>query len=179
MEWAESSEEIVLQQLNRLQNNNRVMLGNIRTGEVKTIHTERDDAWIEINDDLHWLEDGKKFSWLSDRDGWNHVYIYDRDGGNNRLLTPGDFDVVQIERIDDREEWLYYTACPDNPTQRYLYRIRLDGKKKADYLEQSILGKAFKGELVPQDPNDEPARVLLKRIKTERAKTKKPKRGKK
>ncbi len=127
MDWATGSEEIVLQQLNRLQNTCRVMLANARTGEVKTILTERDDAWVDVHDELNWLCDGKRFTWLSERDGWRHVYLVSRSGKKVRLVTPGDYDVIELLHVDEDKGWLYFLASPDNPTQRYLYRIHLDG----------------------------------------------------
>ena len=74
MDWAESSTEIVLQRLNRLQNTLDVMLGDAATGRVRTILTERDEAWVDVGDDFRWLAKGKRFAWLSERDGWRHVY---------------------------------------------------------------------------------------------------------
>jgi len=80
MEWAASSEQVVIQQLNRLQNTNNVMLGNAADGSVNTILTEKDEAWIRVNDDLKWLNKGKQFTWVSERDGWRHVYLISRNG---------------------------------------------------------------------------------------------------
>ncbi len=128
MEWAPNSDEIVFQYLNRLQNTNRVMLGNIRTGDVRTVLTEKDSAWVDVVDDMHWLDNGKEFTWVSERDGWRHVYVVSRPGDKIRLVTPGKFDVISVQKIDEKGGWLYYIASPDNPTQRYLYRVRLDGK---------------------------------------------------
>ena len=128
MEWAENNRELVVQQLNRLQNENRVMLGDVRTGQVRPILTERDKAWVEIGRKIRWLDDGAGFVWLSERDGWRHVYHMSRSGENIRLITPGPFDVVRVDAIDEEGGWLYYTASPDAPTERYLYRVRLDGR---------------------------------------------------
>jgi len=127
MEWAESSKEIVLQHLNRLQNTNEVMLGNIRKGKLRTILTERDEAWVDVDDHLKWLDDGKHLTWLSERDGWRHLYLVSRSGRKITLLTPGEFDVIDIVSVDEKDRWVYYIASPDNPTQRYLYRTPLDG----------------------------------------------------
>lgn len=127
MDWAAGSKQIVLQQFNRLQNTCRVMLANARTGEVKTILTERDDAWVDVHDELKWLSDGKRFAWLSQRDGWRHVYLVSRSGKQLRLVTPGDYDVIELLHVDEDKGRLYFLASPDNPTQRYLYRIHLDG----------------------------------------------------
>ena len=77
---------------------------------------------------MHWFNDGKNFTWVSERDGWRHVYDVSRDGKNVKLITPVNFDVIEIETIDFDNGWIYYIASPDNPTQRYLYRVSLDGK---------------------------------------------------
>jgi dipeptidyl-peptidase-4 len=134
MDWAESSTEVVLQRLNRLQNTDEVMLGDVRTGQVRTVLTERDSTWLDVVDDLVWLRGGKEFTWVSERDGWKHVYAVSRDGKSVRLVTPGPFDVLEVKGVDDKGGWLYYMASPDNPTQKYLFRTRLDGKGKPQRL---------------------------------------------
>jgi dipeptidyl-peptidase-4 len=127
MDWAAGSTEIILQRLNRLQNTDQVMLADAATGRVRTVLTERDSTWVDVVDDLVWLRGGKEFTWVSERDGWRHVYAVSRDGHSVRLVTKGPFDVLEVNGIDDTGGWLYYVASPDNPTQKYLYRTRLDG----------------------------------------------------
>ena len=127
LDWADNSEEIVFQRLNRLQNINWLMLGNVHNGEMKTVFTDQDETWVEVVDDLQWMEDGRRFTWVSERDGWNHVYLISRSGDDVKCLTPGDYDVVSIQKIDEKGGWLYFIASPDNPTQRFLYRVPLDG----------------------------------------------------
>jgi dipeptidyl-peptidase-4 len=134
MEWAANSDEVVIQRLNRLQNEDQVILGNARTGQARTVFTERDSTWVDVVDDFVWLEGGKSFTWVSERDGWKHVYVVSRDGRTSRLVTKGDFDVLQVKGIDPKGGWLYYVASPDNPVQRYLFRVRLDGKGKPERL---------------------------------------------
>jgi dipeptidyl-peptidase-4 len=128
MDWAASSGEVILQRLNRLQNTNQVLIGDARTGKVRTVLTERDSTWTDVVDDVVWLEDGKSFTWVSDRSGWKHVYVVSRDGKTIRPVTKGSFDVIDVMGIDGKGGWLYYIASPDNPTQRYLFRSRLNGK---------------------------------------------------
>lgn len=134
MEWAANSDEVVIQRLNRLQNTNEVMLGEATSGEVRTILVERDPAWVDLVDDLVWLDGGKRFTWLSERSGWAHVYLGSREGGKLQPVTRGAFDVTKVIGIDERGGWLYYLASPDNPAQRYLFRIRLDGKGRPQRL---------------------------------------------
>jgi dipeptidyl-peptidase 4 len=134
MDWAANSEEVLLQRLNRRQNTDEVMLGDVRSGQVRTVLTEHDSTWVNVVNDVVWLEGGKAFTWVSERDGWKHVYVVSRDGKSVRLVTKGAFDVMDIQGIDTKGGWLYYIASPDNPTQRYLFRSRLDGKGKAERL---------------------------------------------
>ena len=115
MEWAASSNEVMLQRLNRLQNTNEVMLGDARTGKVRTVLTERDSTWVDLVDNVTWLNGGKSFTWVSERDGWNHVYLVSRDGKSIRLVTRGSFDVVKVLGTDERGGWVYYVASPDQP----------------------------------------------------------------
>ena len=131
MDWAANSNEIVLQHLNRLQNTNDVMLADVRTGAARTILTERDSAWVDVGDEMRWLNGGSAFTWSSERDGWRHLYQVPRSGGPARLVTPGAFDAA-IVSIDTTSGWVYYSASPDNPTQSYLYRSPLRGTSRAE-----------------------------------------------
>lgn len=133
MDWANNSDELVLQHLNRLQNTNQLMFADAGTGAVRTVLTEKDEAWVDVTmPTMTWLEGGKRFLWTSERDGWQHVYSVSRDGSDVRLITKGDFDVVNIQSVDESGGWLYYRASPDNATQRYLFRQRLDGTGAAE-----------------------------------------------
>ncbi len=136
MDWAANSSEIVLQHLNRRQDTLDVMLASAHTGAVHTILTEHDSAWVDVDDEVHWLHGGKDFIWISERDGWRHAYLVSRDGSSTRLLTPGSFDLTEpdspfgaefIQAIDTTRGLIYYLASPDNATQVFLYRSRLDG----------------------------------------------------
>ena len=124
MEWADAG-TLVLQHLNRLQNTNDVLLADARTGTVRSVFQDHDAAWVEVVDHLHWVHGGRDFLWVSERDGWRHVYLVSRDGKQAVLVTPGQFDVIDLLGADPEEKWLYYIASPDNPAQRYLYRARL------------------------------------------------------
>lgn len=125
LEW--SGRRLALQQFNRLQNTNRVMLADPDRGAVRTILTETDAAWVENENPFRWLQDGRSFIWLSERDGWRHAYRVSRSGKRVSRITNGSFDVIQIEAVDEDRGWLYFIASPNNPTQRYLYRVRLEG----------------------------------------------------
>jgi dipeptidyl-peptidase-4 len=128
MEWAGNPKELVLQRVNRLQNSVDVMLADAETGAVRTVLTERDGAWVDIHDDaVAWVEKGAAFTWISERDGWRHLYLASRDGSTARRVTSGEFDVIRVLHIDEKAGRVYYLASPDNPTQHYLFRASLNG----------------------------------------------------
>jgi dipeptidyl-peptidase-4 len=132
MDWTPNSREIIFQHLNRLQNTNQIMLYNILSGELKTIFTDKDEAWVEIMDDFIWVNKGNNLLWLSEMDGWKHVYLISCDGQPARLVTQGNFDVISLTGVDERKGWLYFLASPENATQRYLYRVKLTGKSRPE-----------------------------------------------
>ncbi|MBK5188243.1 MAG: S9 family peptidase, partial [Gemmatimonadaceae bacterium] len=141
LEWAASSDEVVLQQLDRRQHTLLVMLGDAGTGAVRTVLTEKDSTWVDVVDDLRWLDGGKRFTWVSERDGWRRLYSVSRDGASIRPITNGAFDLQNPEAafgspyvvgVDSAAGWIYFTASPDAPTQLYLYRSRLDGSGRAE-----------------------------------------------
>jgi len=126
MEWVPAkgaSKELVIQHMNRLQDTLHVMLADAETGQVRTLFTEADVPWVEHFDQLQFLNGGKDILWMSERSGWSQLYLVPRDGGTPRPLSSGDFDVFGVQRVDTVGNWVYYVASPDNPTQRYLYRI--------------------------------------------------------
>ena len=140
MAWAANSEQVVIQQLNRLQNQNQVMLGNAHDGSVEMILTEQDEAWVDLHNDLKWVDDGKSFTWVSERDGWRHLYLISRNGRKTTLLTPGNYDVINVQEIDVENGWVYFIASPDNATERYLYRVPLNGAGTTERLTPDLPG---------------------------------------
>ena len=127
MEWSGDSQRILFQQLNRLQNTNQVISGDAKTGGTRVVFIDRDETWVEVMVEWRWIENGTRFLWLSERDGWQHLYSVGLEDQTVRLLTPGDFDVVGIVGVAEQEGCAYFIASPGNPTQRYLYHARLDG----------------------------------------------------
>lgn len=133
MEWAGNSNELILQHLNRLQNTLQVMLADVNSGEVRPVLTEKDEAWVDVElPTMKWIDGGKRFLWLSDRSGWQHIYSVSKDGRDVKTLTTGNFDALTVSGIDEAGGWVYYIASPENATQRYLYRARLDGSGRSE-----------------------------------------------
>jgi dipeptidyl-peptidase 4 len=126
MGWADPS-HVLLQHMNRLQNKNEFLLADATTGVARTVFVDEDRAWVDVNDSVSWIQQGREFLVLSERDGWRHLYRVARDSGKTELVTRGDFDVVSVDRVSPDEKWVYFIASPENATQRYLYRAKLDG----------------------------------------------------
>jgi dipeptidyl-peptidase 4 len=140
MEWAANSNEIIVQHLNRKQNHSQLFLCDVRNGQARPIYSEKENAWVDIlalwdedyaNGGWDWLEKGRSFLWASEKDGWRHLYKIGRDGKTETLLTKGNYDVMDISAIDEQGGYIYFHASPDNATQKYLYRAKLDGSGDA------------------------------------------------
>ncbi|MGQ1785350.1 MULTISPECIES: S9 family peptidase [unclassified Saccharicrinis] len=134
MEWANSSDELIIQQLNREQNTNKVFFADAKSGVAKVVYTEKVETWLDIYDNLTWLNHGKEFTWLSDQSGWLHLNKISIENGVITPVTSGGFEVIKLLNIDQDKGWAYYIASPENATQRYLYRSKLNGKGKAERL---------------------------------------------
>ena len=132
MEFVPGTDEVMIQQLNRLQNTNTVYYGNVNTLELTPFYEDHDEAFLNVHDNIVWLDGNKYFTWTSEKDGWRHLYRVARDGKKETLLTKGDFDVINVLRIDPKGGYVYYMASPESAVEQYLYRSRLDGKGAAE-----------------------------------------------
>lgn len=129
MEWANNSENLVIQQLTRRQNVSNVMLLNVKSNTAKTIYTETETAWVDAKAEATgwtWIEKGNKFIWLSEKDGWRHIYAIGLDG-KQTLITKDNFDAIELSLVDEKNGNVYFMASPDNATQKYLYKVSLKG----------------------------------------------------
>ncbi len=127
MDWANGSTHILVQHLNRKQDTNHVYAVAADSGEIATVLLEQESEFLEVYDDVEWIKKEDAFLWISERSGWRHIHRVSRNGDSIIDLTPGEFDITDMAAIDDSNGWLYFIASPDNISQRYLYRSRLDG----------------------------------------------------
>jgi dipeptidyl-peptidase 4 len=137
MDWAGNSNELAMEHLNRLQNTSDVLIADGSSGAVRSIFQDHDAAWVDVMPEITWLHNGADFLWLSERDGWRHAYLVSHDGSRVQLITHGNFDVISLDRADEKGGWLYFGASPENATQNYLYRTRLDGSGNAERVSPS------------------------------------------
>jgi dipeptidyl-peptidase-4 len=137
--WLPNSKEIAVQTLNRKQNELKLFFSERSTGKSRLILTETQPAWINLNDSLYFFKDGKRFIWMSERDGYQHLYLYDINGKLINQITKGEYMVVPsfggivsrnggLVAVDERKGVVYFTANKEALKERHLYRIGLNGK---------------------------------------------------
>ncbi|HEX2393988.1 MAG TPA: DPP IV N-terminal domain-containing protein, partial [Bacteroidales bacterium] len=162
MEFIPWSNQILFHQINRKQNESRLFVCDLLTGNFRLIYEEKDDAWVDVFDyssreeyevdfalDYSWLYNRKSLIWISEKDGWRHFYEISPDGKPERTITNGNFDILELSGIDEKNGLIYYLASPDNATQRYLYRCRIDGKGKQELISPVSLQGSHSYSLSP------------------------------
>lgn len=139
MEWS-GPQELILQQLDRKQQESKLIYCNTKDGSARTFWAETDRAWVDLNTDdpkgWSWVNKGQDFLWVSEQDGWRHIYRISRDGKNTVLLTKGNYDIGEMKAVDETNNYVYFTASPESATQSYLYRVRLNNPNK-QYREEA------------------------------------------
>jgi dipeptidyl-peptidase 4 len=131
LEWLDAG-TLAIQQLNRLQNRNDFLLAHAKTGSVRLAFRDESKTWVEVVEEVRWIDKGAAFLWVSERDGWQHVYRVPREGGDGVLITRFDADVTDVVGVDESRGFLYFLASPAKATERYLYRSRLDGQDRPE-----------------------------------------------
>jgi dipeptidyl-peptidase-4 len=135
--WTSKKGQLAVTWMNRAQTHMKLYFFDVKTGEGRLIMEDKADRWIDMYDFFAGIldyfvfpEESESFFWVSDRDGFNHIYRYDYDGKLLNQVTKGDWEVTIINSIDAKGKSVYYTSTEEHPTQRHLYRIDSNGKKK-------------------------------------------------
>lgn len=131
MQWAGSSDAVLLQQVNRRQNRNQFYYADASDGSLTPVLVDEEATHLDDFHDVEWLNDGQFFTLISERNGWRHIYRVSRDGSSLLDLTPGDVDIAELVAVNETENALYFTASPGDSASRYLFRTTLDGSGKA------------------------------------------------
>jgi dipeptidyl-peptidase 4 len=126
VDWVDSR-TVAIEQLNRLQNQNDLLIADVVTGAVSRRYRDESRTWVELVDELRWIDDRRAVLWVSEKEGWQHVFRVPRHEGDAQLLTRFDADAIDVAGVDETDGWLYFIASPANATERYLYRSKLDG----------------------------------------------------
>lgn len=131
IQWTQDANLLSFQRMNRLQNKLEIITANATDGSLKTIYTETNKFYIDITDNLTFLNNGEQFIITSEKDGYNHLYLYDMEGKEVRQITKGNWEVDAFYGIDDKNKYLYFTSTEVSPTSRELYKTDIKGKKKS------------------------------------------------
>ncbi len=116
--------EVWFQRLNRDQTVLELLIADPGSGQSRVLTTDRDEAWVNIGDDLHFLSDGR-FLWTSEREGWNHLYLYAADGTLEKQLTSGQWQVDGVAGLDESESTVFIRANAEDLRQWHLYGLDL------------------------------------------------------
>ncbi|MGE5356040.1 MAG: DPP IV N-terminal domain-containing protein [Deltaproteobacteria bacterium] len=135
MEFIPGTEKLLIQQLNRKQNHSKLYIANSITGKSELFREETDEAWIDLyqpgntysidySNKFIWYGENKGIIWPSEKDGWRHFYLILFEKPGETLITKGDHDVIELKYTDEKNEIVYYTASPQNATQKYLFKSK-------------------------------------------------------
>lgn len=130
IQWTQDPEKLCVTRLNRHQNEVELLLADANSGKTSQLLKEKNDFYIDIVDDLTFLKNKKQFIWTSEKDGWNHIYLYNMNGKLVRQLTKGEWEVTKYYGVDEKNDMIYYQAAVNSPLQRQVYSASLNGKRK-------------------------------------------------
>ena len=150
MEFIPTTNKLLIQQLNRKQNHSKLYIVDALKGSAKMIQEESDEAWVDLfqlgnpyeidyTNNFSFLTETNSILWASEKDGWRHLYQVSLEGKPEVLITKGEYDVIDLKHINSKEGYVYYLASPDNATQKYLYKSKLNGKGKNELLSPESL----------------------------------------
>ena len=126
--WTKNSEKLCFFKLNRHQNHLKLILTSPKTGKTETVYEEKDQAYIDIHDNITFLDDG--FIWTSEKDGFNHIYQFYYNTKEMKQITKGDYEITNFYGYNDKKNLIYFQSNEKSPLQKHIYSIKIDGDKK-------------------------------------------------
>jgi dipeptidyl-peptidase 4 len=144
MKWTQDPNALCLTLLNRHQNDLQLVLADASSGQTRLLLRETNKYYVDIHDNLRFLKDGQHFLWTSEKDGYNHLYLYDMQGKEVRQLSKGPWEVGNVYGMDERNKIVYYQAGENSHLERQVYQVGLDGgAKKAIFAEKGWADAQF------------------------------------
>lgn len=134
--WTTKANELVVFFMNRHQSHLVLELWNTQNQQKKKMLAEKNKYYISIHDNLTFLGDGERFVWTSEKDGWNHIYLYNKSGEELAQLTKGKWDVTSFYGVDTANELVYFQAATKNPMEREIFQVGLDGRGQKTVVDQ-------------------------------------------
>ncbi|MFB0515843.1 MAG: S9 family peptidase [Candidatus Neomarinimicrobiota bacterium] len=125
--WTGQEGQAAFYRLDRPQHRLELVLAEARTGKTRVAAVQSDTGWVDVTDDLHFIDDGRRFIWTSEESGYRHVYLHDLAAGQARALTSGDWEVSGIVDVDEEGQVVYFSGKKDAVTEQHVYRVAFDG----------------------------------------------------
>lgn len=129
LQWTKDANVLSAQVLNRHQDNLDLLFIDGSLATAKVILNEKDKAYVDVTDNLTFLKDNS-FIWTSEKDGYNHIYLYDKNGKLINQVTKGNWDVTSYYGYDEKTKTVFYQSVERGSIGRDVYKISLNGKKK-------------------------------------------------
>jgi dipeptidyl-peptidase 4 len=129
IKWTQDDNSLVVFWMNRHQDNLKLLLTSAKTGMASQLYEEKNKYYIEINDDWWFLKDGKNFLFTSEMNGFRHLYLYSLDGKTKTQLTKGNFEITDVNGVDEKNKIIYYTIAWPTPMDRAVFATDFSGKK--------------------------------------------------
>jgi dipeptidyl-peptidase-4 len=129
MQWTNESNVLSAQVLNRHQDNLDLLFIDGNSGATKVVLNEKDKAYVDVTDNLTFLKDNS-FIWTSEKDGFNHIYLYDKTGKLKNQVTKGNWEVTNYYGFDEKTNTVFYQSVENGSINRDVYSINLNGKNK-------------------------------------------------
>ncbi|MEY3397847.1 MAG: hypothetical protein RL220_441 [Bacteroidota bacterium] len=135
IKWSNSNEGLCVMRMNRHQNKLDFLLTDLSIRDpfkipTRTIYSETANTYIDISDNLKFLADGKTFLWISERDNYNHIYVFDFNGKVVHQVTSGNWDVIDFYGVDAKGI-AYYSSSEVSAIEKHIYSISLTPSKKS------------------------------------------------
>ena len=129
MKWTNEANVLSAQVLNRHQDNLDLLFVDGNSGATKVVLNEKDKAYVDVTDNLTFLKDNS-FIWTSEKDGFNHIYLYDKTGKLKNQVTKGNWEVTNYYGFDEKTNTVFYQSVENGSINRDVYSVNLNGKNK-------------------------------------------------
>ncbi|MEJ6806796.1 MAG: S9 family peptidase [Saprospiraceae bacterium] len=129
LKWTTDENELCAFKMNRHQNHLELYIVDAKNGSSTVMLDEKSKYYIDIHDNLTFLDNGKEFIWTSEKNGYHHIYLYGMDGKEKIALTAGDYDVTAFYGVDEKKKKVYFQAADRTPMEKRVFEIGYKGKK--------------------------------------------------
>ena len=136
MKWTNDANTLCAQVLNRHQDNLDLLFIDGNSGAARMVMNEKDAAYVDVTDNLTFLKDNS-FIWTSEKDGYNHIYLFDKNGKLKNQVTKGAWEVTSYYGFDEKTKTVYFQSTENGSTVRDIYKISLNGKNKVKLSQQA------------------------------------------